>query len=50
METLPKALSDEIESLEELDARALKKKYPTLLSDAAECSASGILRYIVSAH
>ena len=49
METLPKALSDEIESLEELDARALnKKKYPTLLSDAAECSASGILRYIVA--
>lgn len=48
METLPKALSDEIESLEELDARALKKKYPTLLSDAAEFSASGILRYIVA--
>lgn len=48
MESLPKALSEEIESLEELDARALKKKYPTLLSDAAECSASGILRYIVA--
>ena len=34
METLPKALAEEIESLEELDARALKRKYPALLSDA----------------
>ncbi len=48
METLPKALSDEIESLEELDARALKRKYPALLSDAGDCSASGILRCIVA--
>ena len=48
METLPKALADEIESLEELDARALKRKYPALLSDAGDCSASGILRCIVS--
>ena len=49
METLPKALADEIESLEELDARALKRKYPALLSDAGDCSASGILRSIVAA-
>ena len=48
METLPKALADEIESLEELDARALKRKYPALLSDAGDCSASGILRSIVA--
>ena len=48
METLPKALADEIESLEELDARALKRKYPALLSDASDCSASGILRCIVA--
>ena len=48
METLPKALADEIESLEELDARALKRKYPALLSDAGDCSASGILRCIVA--
>lgn len=48
METLPKALADEIGCLEELDARALKRKYPTLLSDAGDCSASGILRSIVA--
>ena len=48
METLPKALVDEIECLEELDARALKRKYPALLSDAGDCSASGILRSIVA--
>ena len=48
MKTLPKTLADEIEGLEELDARALKKKYPALLSDAAECAASGILRSIVA--
>ena len=48
MEKLPKALADEIESLEDLDARALKKKYPALLSDATECSASGILRSIIA--
>lgn len=48
METLPKALADEIECLEELDARALKRKYPALLSDAGDCSASGILRSIVA--
>lgn len=48
METLPKALAEEIESLEELDAMALKRKYPALLSDAGECSASGILRSIVA--
>ena len=48
METLPQALADEIESLEDLDARALKRKYRTLLSDAAECAASGILRALVA--
>lgn len=48
MEPLPKTLADEIESLEELDARALKKKYRVMLSDATKCVSSPTLRAMVA--
>lgn len=48
MEPLPKTLADEIESLEELDARALKKKYRVMLSDATKCVSSPTLRALVA--
>ena len=48
MQPLPKTLADEIESLEELDARALKKKYQTMLSDATKCASSQTLRALVA--
>jgi len=48
MEKLANVVVDEIKSLEELDARALKRKYPALLSDATKCATSGVLRSIVA--
>lgn len=48
MEALPKTLTDEIESLEELDARALKRKYRAMLSDAMKCASSATLRAMIA--
>jgi len=48
MQDLPKVLRDEIDLLETMDARALHRKYPTLLGDIPECAVSGILRAMVA--
>ena len=48
MQELPKTLQDEIEALEDLDARSLHRKYPAILKEAKGCSISSVLRGIVA--
>ncbi len=48
MQELPKTLQDEIESLDDFDARELHRKYPAILKDAKRCSISSVLRGIVA--
>lgn len=44
----PAAKTDEISSLDALDARALHRKYPALLQDIPECQVCGVLRAVVA--
>jgi len=48
MEPLPETLRREIESLVNLRARDLRKKYPELLVDLPNCTSNGILRSFVA--
>lgn len=48
MEPLPNALREEIESLSDLRARDLRKKYPELLADMPNCTSNGILRAFIA--
>lgn len=48
MQEIPKTLQDEIESLDDLDARELHRKYPAILKEAKGCSISSVLRGIVA--
>ena len=48
MQELTKELQDEIAALEDMDARALHRKYPAFLKDAQGCSISSVLRGIVA--
>ena len=48
MQELPQAIIDEINGLEALDARALRRKYPSLLSGIEDSVTIGILRGTVA--
>lgn len=48
MQPLPKALREEIESLPDLRARDLRKKYPELLADMPNCTSNGVLRSFIA--
>lgn len=48
MQELTKQLQEEIEALDDLDARALHRKYPAILKEAKGCSISSVLRGMVA--
>jgi len=48
MEALPETLRKEIEDLDGLRARDLRKKYEALLSDIPNCTSNGILKSVVA--
>lgn len=48
MNKLPQAILDEIAALGTLDARALKRKYSSILADAGNSAVSSVLRSLVA--
>ena len=48
MEELPKALKEEIEALDSLDASALRRRYTAILADMPNCALSSVLRATVA--
>jgi len=44
MEELPETLKAEIEALDSLDARALKRRYADIVADMPKCALSSVLR------
>ena len=48
MEELPETLKEEIEALDSLDARALRRRYAAILADMPNCALSSILRATVA--
>ena len=48
MEELPETLKEEIEALDSLDARALRRRYATVVADMPNCALSSVLRATVA--
>ena len=48
MDELPESLKDEIDALDSLDARALRRRYAPLVADLPNCALSGVLRATVA--
>ena len=48
MEELPETLKEEIEALDSLDARALRRRYAAILADMPNCALSSVLRATVA--
>ena len=48
MEELPETLKEEIEALDSLDARALRRRYAVILADMPNCALSSVLRATVA--
>ena len=48
MEELPETLKAEIEALDSLDARALRRRYATVVADMPNCALSSVLRATVA--
>ena len=48
MEELPETLKEEIEALDSLDARALRRRYAAILPDMPNCALSSVLRATVA--
>ena len=48
MEELPETLKAEIEALDSLDARALKRRYADIVADMPKCALSSVLRATIA--
>lgn len=48
MEELPETLKAEIEALDSLDARALKRRYADIVADMPKCALSSVLRTTIA--
>jgi len=48
MEELPETLKAEIEALDSLDARALKRRYVDIVADMPKCALSSVLRATIA--
>lgn len=48
MDELPESLKDEIDALDSLDARALRRRYAPLVADLPNCALCGVLRATVA--
>lgn len=48
MEELPETLKAEIEALDSLDARALKRRYAAIVGDMPNCALSSVLRATIA--
>lgn len=48
MEELPETLKAEIEALDSLDARALKRRYADIVADMPKCALSSVLRATIT--
>ncbi len=48
MEELPETLKAEIEALDSLDARALKRRYEDIVADMPKCALSSVLRATIA--
>ena len=48
MEELPETLKTEIEALDSLDARALKRRYADIVTDMPKCALSSVLRATIA--
>ena len=48
MEELPETLKAEIEALDSLDARALKRRYADIVADMPNCALSSVLRATIA--
>ena len=48
MEELPETLKAEIEALDSLDARALKRRYAAIVGDMPSCALSSVLRATIA--